>query len=77
MEINTLDEKEAAILRHWIAASERIVICAHKSPDGDAMGAALAWNEYLRQLGKTPFVVVPDAYPDFLQCCVTIVSPRW
>lgn len=67
MEINTLDEKEAAILRQWIAASERIVICAHKSPDGDAMGAALAWNEYLRQLGKAPFVVVPDAYPDFLQ----------
>lgn len=67
MEINTLDEQEAAILRQWIAASERIVICAHKSPDGDAMGSALAWSEYLRQLGKLSFVVMPDAYPDFLQ----------
>ena len=28
-------DQEAAILRETIAASHRIVVCAHKSPDGD------------------------------------------
>lgn len=67
MNINILTEQEAATLREWIAASERIVICAHKSPDGDALGSSLAWYEYLHSLGKNPMVVMPDAYPDFLQ----------
>lgn len=67
MEINIITEAEAAKLRKWIAASERIVICGHKSPDGDAMGASLAWATYLRILGKQPHVVMPDAFPDFLR----------
>ena len=40
---NILTDKEAATLKEKIAASSRIVICAHKSPDGDAMGSTLAW----------------------------------
>lgn len=67
MEINLLTEQEAATLQEMIAASERIVICCHKSPDGDAVGSSLAWAEYLRSLGKEPTICIPDAIPDFLQ----------
>lgn len=67
MEINLLSEAEIATLRENISNSNRIVICSHKSPDGDALGSSLAWAEYLRTLGKEPNIIVPDAYPDFLQ----------
>lgn len=67
MEINLLSEAEIATLRENISNSNRIVICSHKSPDGDALGSSLAWAEYLRTQGKEPNIIVPDAYPDFLQ----------
>jgi phosphoesterase RecJ-like protein len=66
MNINLLSEQEAATLKDWIAASSRILILCHKSPDGDAIGSSLGWAEYLRSLGKNPSIIVPDAYPDFL-----------
>ncbi len=67
MEINILKEQEAATLREMIAASQRIVICCHKSPDGDAIGSSLGWAYYLQSLGKEPVVCIPDMIPDFLQ----------
>lgn len=67
MQIDILTSQEAAVLQELIAASSHIVITCHKSPDGDALGSSLAWAEYLRSLGKEPTVVVPDAFPDFLQ----------
>ena len=45
--INILTDQEAAILRETIAASHRIVVCAHKSPDGDAVGSSLGWARKL------------------------------
>lgn len=66
MEINILSEKEAATLREMIAASRRIVICCHKSPDGDAIGSSLGWAYFLQSLGKEPKVCVPDMIPDFI-----------
>ncbi len=67
MQINLLQDTEVATLNELVAASQRIVICGHKSPDGDALGSCLGWAEYLRSLGKNPFICVPDAYPDFLK----------
>ena len=67
MKIELLSEAEIATLKENIDNSNRIVICCHKSPDGDALGSSLAWAEYLRTLGKEPDIIVPDAYPDFLQ----------
>lgn len=64
--INKLSDQEAAILRETIAASQRIVICSHKSPDGDAVGSSLGWAGYLRSLGKNPKICVPDMIPDAL-----------
>lgn len=67
MEINILSEDEKTSLRQYITEAQHIVICCHKSPDGDALGSSLGWAEFLRQLGKEPIIAVPDAYPDFLQ----------
>ena len=67
MNIELLTEAEIATLRENIINANRIVICCHKSPDGDALGSSLAWVEYLRTQGKEPEIIVPDAYPDFLQ----------
>ena len=67
MEIQILTDQEAATLQEMIAASHRIVICSHKSPDGDAIGSTLGWSYYLQSLGKSPVVCIPDMMPDFLQ----------
>ncbi len=46
--------------------SNSIVITTHKSPDGDAIGSSLALYHFLKKEGKDVTVVVPDAFPDFL-----------
>ncbi len=74
--INKLTDQEAATLKEKIAASLRIVICAHKSPDGDAIGSSLGWAYYLRSLGKNPVICVPDMIPgaiSWLPGCETIL----
>lgn len=67
MDIDILTPEELNQLTQLIETNDHIIICCHKSPDGDALGSSLALAEYLRQKGKEPLVVVPDAYPDFLR----------
>ena len=67
MELNLLNQEEIATLRNLLSNATNIVICAHKSPDGDATGSSLAWMHFLNQIGKTNVkVCMPDATPDFL-----------
>ena len=67
MNIHTLNLQEAATLQEKIAASQHIVICCHRSPDGDAVGSSLGWMHYLQNQGKEAVVCIPDMMPDFLQ----------
>ncbi len=67
MNIDILTTDNLSKLRELSVCSQNIIICCHKSPDGDALGASLAWAEYLYSLGKTPTIITPDAFPDFLQ----------
>jgi phosphoesterase RecJ-like protein len=46
--------------------SESIIITTHRSPDGDAIGSSLALYHFLKKEGKEVHVVVPDAFPHFL-----------
>ena len=64
---NLLNEQELQALRTHIAQSRRILICAHRGPDGDAVGSSLGWAEYLRQQGKQVDIVMPTPFPDFLR----------
>ena len=67
MNLELLNEHELASLRQLISDACHIVVCCHQNPDGDAIGAVLAWSEYLRQMDKDPLMAIPDKYPDFLQ----------
>ena len=67
MNIDILNFNEVEQLQALINESERIVICAHRNPDGDAIGSSLGWAGYLRSKGKEPVVCIPDMFPDFLQ----------
>ena len=51
---------------NYIHKANRVVIFTHQSPDGDAMGSSLAMYHFVRGLGKTAQVIVPNAFPDFL-----------
>lgn len=62
-----LTESELSALQNHIASSQHIVICAHRGPDGDAVGSALGWADYLQSVGKEVRIVLPNPYPDFLR----------
>ena len=64
---NLLNEQELQALCTHIAQSSRILICAHRGPDGDAVGSSLGWAEYLQQQGKQVDIVMPTPFPDFLR----------
>lgn len=53
-------------IKKILADSQSIVITTHKSPDGDAIGSSLALFHYLKKNNKEVVVIVPDAFPDFL-----------
>lgn len=67
MNIDILTQEQADQLKQLINEAQHIIICCHKSPDGDAIGSSLAWASYLRNQGKASIVAVPDAMPDFLR----------
>ncbi len=62
-----LPQEELFALLQTIKSSQRIVICAHRGPDGDAVGSVLGWAEYLQSLGKKVYVILPNPFPDFLR----------
>lgn len=43
-----------------------IVITAHRSPDGDAVGSSLGLYHFLLDMGHDVAIVLPDGYPHFL-----------
>lgn len=55
-----IDDITTDSLRTLIETSDNMVITAHMSPDGDAMGSTLALYHVLKSIGKTVTVVVPD-----------------
>lgn len=68
MNIDLLSAEQTEQLKSLIKESENIVICCHKSPDGDAIGSSLSWAEFLRTTyNKKTQIVIPDIYPDFLK----------
>lgn len=62
-----LSDKELFELMRTIQQAQKIVICAHRGPDGDAIGSSLAWSQYLHSLGKQVSVIMPNPFPDFLK----------
>ena len=66
MNIDIIDNTKLEELRNLVNSSSNVLLFCHTKADGDALGSALGWAEYLRQQGKTATIVAPDKYPDFL-----------
>ena len=63
-----LTEGQCEQLRTLLTESNDIVLTCHQNPDGDALGACLAWAEVIHTcFGKEAQVIIPDKYPDYLQ----------
>lgn len=62
-----LSPNETAQLKKLLEQCRNVIITAHTSPDGDAIGSALALQEYLMRRGKQATVIVPNYFPDFLK----------
>lgn len=62
-----LPDSQLADLRRRVIEAERIVICAHVNPDGDAVGSSLAIMHWLARWGKQADILVPNRFPDFLR----------
>lgn len=68
MELNLLSSDQVDALNRLIDGAENIVLVCHARPDGDSLGSALGWAEYLTTVRKKkPAIVAPNAFPDFLQ----------
>ncbi len=53
-------------LKQRLQEAKHILITTHKSPDGDAIGSSLGLYMFLKKLNTNVSVVVPDAFPEFL-----------
>ena len=64
--INTLTEQFSGLLK----SHHKAVVISHHNPDGDALGSSMALYHYLKLKGADVAVVLPNAYPDFLEWMV-------
>lgn len=62
-----MNSADVGALKSLLSSSQKIVIIPHKNPDGDAIGAALALNFYLKSTGHHTTVITPNDYPQFLK----------
>jgi len=50
-----------------ISAANKIVITAHKSPDGDSIGSSVGLYRFIQKLNKEVSICHPDKAPTYLQ----------
>ena len=63
----TFTEEKISALKEHLTSAKRIVITAHRSPDGDSIGSSLALYHYLIKKGYDVVVCHPDPAPYFLK----------
>lgn len=54
-------------IKDLLSTPKKIVIVAHKNPDGDAIGSTLGLQHYLKKLNHRVTVIMPNDFPDFLK----------
>ncbi|MDR1582710.1 MAG: bifunctional oligoribonuclease/PAP phosphatase NrnA [Prevotellaceae bacterium] len=65
--IKLFSDTKIAKLLELLKASKRIAIVTHVNPDGDAIGSAIGWSNFLRKRGFHTVIIVPNHFPDFLK----------
>ena len=61
-----IDNHKIESVAEIIDKPQNFTILVHRNPDGDAVGSATALLLFLRAMGKSANVVVPNVFPDFL-----------
>lgn len=61
-----IDSHKISQVEHLLKKYDKIVIVTHVSPDGDAIGSSLGLYHYLVNAGNDVTVIVPNAFPEFL-----------
>ncbi len=59
------DPQEIEAVSRLLAVPRKIVLAAHKNPDGDTIGASLAMMHFLRQKGHEVSAIVPNVFPGY------------
>lgn len=49
-----------------LSSRQQIVITVHTNPDGDAIGSALAFGQFLQKLDHDVHIIAPNHFPEFL-----------
>lgn len=60
--MNTIDWHK---LKQELKLAKLVLITSHQSPDGDAVGSALALHNYFKKIGIVSNVLLPDEFPSF------------
>lgn len=63
-----IPEEQIVETLNLINNASKIVIVAHKRPDGDAVGSSLGLYHFLYSQEKETTIILPDGIPDYLQC---------
>ena len=53
-------------LKKYFSKKRNIVITAHRSPDGDALGSSTALYDRLKNHGHQVSIIVPNSFPEYL-----------
>jgi phosphoesterase RecJ-like protein len=65
--IKLFSDTKIAELLDFLNTGKHIAIVTHVNPDGDAIGSAIGWSNFLKEMGFNPVIIVPNLFPDFLK----------
>ena len=58
-----IEEEDIDTAKRLIYNANHIVVTAHISPDGDAVGSTLGLYHFLMKIGKDAVVILPNRFP--------------
>ncbi|KJD33713.1 exopolyphosphatase [Tamlana sedimentorum] len=62
-----MNKTDLTHIKHLFSTPKKIIIVAHKNPDGDAIGSSLGLFHYLKKINHEVQVIMPNDYPEFLK----------
>ncbi len=62
-----MNKETTQLVETLLASPQKAVIIGHKNPDGDAIGSCLGLSFFLKKIGHSATVVMPNDFPDFLK----------
>lgn len=65
-ELDETEDTPERSLARLVSENDRILLCAHANPDGDAIGSLLGLSRVLELQGKNPAAYCPDGIPGTL-----------